>query len=362
MTSIALIGCGSIAKFHVNGLAAAKATVPLVVDPNPTAAAAAAGVLGAATAGDWRAAISDSRIDTLWVCTPTGFHREIVTAALNAGKHVVCEKTLTNSAADSLALARLAEKQGRLLFTSYMKRFFPAVERAKALMPGLGQVTSVHLRTHQPVGCDMITGAVPACFTPNADGTPSAVHRMAGGGILTCGGSHILDLLIHLVGKPTSVFGRAWTRPGHDVEFMYHGLMDLPNGAVGHIDGTWHPLDGVGVTGTGWDERIEINATGGRLEILTPVWDRPTDQPCRLRHFDLATRSWREESFAAACPFARADAFFLGQLAAGDQGKVDRYTGYRVDAVIEALYASARAGKPVALDWQDGACGAGKAG
>ena len=90
-----------------------------------------------------------SRPSKVVVLTPSASHAEIVRAALNGGKHVVCEKTLTLDPRESLALGRLAEERQRMLFTSYMKRFFPAVQLDLLNVPFLR-------REHNPVYRDFL--------------------------------------------------------------------------------------------------------------------------------------------------------------------------------------------------------------
>ena len=70
---------------------------------------AAAGRLGwAAAETDWRALISRDDVELVDVCTPGDLHAEIAVAALDAGKHVLCEKPLANTVAEAEAMATAA--------------------------------------------------------------------------------------------------------------------------------------------------------------------------------------------------------------------------------------------------------------
>lgn len=351
---IGVIGCGYISRFHFQSIAAAGARVAIVSDLKAENAAARAGEFACAATADWRAVVAHPEVQAVVCCAPSAMHAPIAKAALEAGKHVISEKTLALDPADSLALGRLAQARNLRLYVNYMKRFFPAVEEAARILPGLGPVISAQVRAHHPAPFDLSDPASSHPFFAPGDDGHSPIWKASGGGVLTCSGSHVLDLLIHLAGRPTSVYGRTLRRSGHDAEFMFHGLLDLPGGAVAHLDCIWHPHRRVGFERRGWDESIEIIASRGRLVLRFPVWDAPERAAARLEVYDEASGSWSERAFDSINPFTAAGAHFIAQIAAGAQGPMDPFTGYRVDAVIAALLRSAATGTPEALRWQDG--------
>jgi predicted dehydrogenase len=198
----------------------------------------------------------------------------------------------------------------------------------------------------------MHTGAIPPWFAPGADGK-SAIMKKSGGGILSCGGSHILDLLLFLVGKPTQVYGRRFMRPGCDLDFMFHAVMDLPAGGVVHFEGNWHALKKIGYERRGWDEGFEISGTQGRLILETPVWNEPWHNAVRLRCYDNAAESWTEYETPIVNPYAEAEKAFLATVAAGaPQIEPDPFSGYRVDELIDTLWRSASENRPLSMNWQ----------
>jgi predicted dehydrogenase len=349
---LGVVGAGYISRFHFRAFRETKAAVQVVADLNADAARAAAAPFGAAVASDWRAVVSHPDVNTVVVLTSSPVHHEVVKAALENDKHVICEKTLTLRGRDSLELGRLAERRDRMLFVSYMKRFFPAVQQAKALIPRLGRITSVYCRTYQGGSKDDLhTGPLPPTWTPGADGK-SPIMRLAGGGILVCGGSHVFDLLLFLVGKPNRVYARQFRRPDSDVDFMTHALLDFDNGACGHFEGNWHPLYRIGYQRSGWDEGFEISGANGRLVLETPVWNEPERNAPVLRHYDNGTGAWTDYATDAVCPFGQAERHFLAQLAKGEQGSHDRYVGYRTDHLLETTQRSATEDRPLDLAWE----------
>lgn len=349
--AVGVVGAGGISRFHFRAFEQLGTEVRVVCDVDRAKAKPHVERFGADYAESYEAVVARDDVEAVVVLSPSPTHYEIARAALHAGKHVVCEKTLTLSAGESLELARLAESEGLLLFTSYMKRFFPAVRKARELMGRLGHVMSVYCRTYQPVGADVHTGSVPAGFRPDESGR-SRVMRMSGGGILVCGGSHILDLLLFLVGKPVSVFGRRFMREGADVDFMFHAIMDLPDGGVVHFEGNWHPLKRIGYEARGWDEGFEISGVDGRLVLRTPVWNQPEHNAAVLGHYDNRAEQWTRYAFDAVDPFLLAETHFQERIERGEQGEMDRYVGYRVDELIETAWRSAQRNEPQAVAWQ----------
>jgi predicted dehydrogenase len=265
----------------------------------------------------------------------------------------VCEKTLTLSADASFALAAAAEEKGLCFYTSYMKRFFSATQKARDLIGGLGHIASVYCRTYQPTLGNAYTGDIPPFHRRDASGS-SPMKRLAGGGVLVAGGSHVCDLLLHFVGAPSRVTGRLFERPDEsDVDFVAHAMMDLPGGGTVHFEANWHPYDRIGPNRDGWDEAFEVNGAGGRVEFKTPMWNAPERHAPILRKYDAETHAWTEYTFPIENPFYLAEAHFQACIAKGEQGPQDRYTGYRADRLLEAIAASARnQGAWVDLDWR----------
>ena len=223
---LGVVGAGYISKFHYRAYEELKTPVVAISDLDADRAAAYVKTFGATYCRDYRELLANPQINTVAILGPTGIHGEVAKAALEQGKHVICEKTLTLNSQESLELGRLAEQKGLILYTSYMKRFFPAVQKAHELMPSLGHIMSVYCRTYQGVGNNMHTGPILPAWTRGADGK-SPIMRMAGGGVLVCGGSHIFDLLLYLVGKPKRVYARQLRRRDSDLYLMTHALFDL---------------------------------------------------------------------------------------------------------------------------------------
>ena len=83
---------------------------------------------------DWRSVVRRPDVDLVDICTPNNSHAEMAIAALQAGKHVVCEKPLAMNVKECVAMARAAKTAKRLNFVCYNYRRVPAVALAQQLV------------------------------------------------------------------------------------------------------------------------------------------------------------------------------------------------------------------------------------
>ena len=348
--NVAIIGCGRMARHHLDGIERAKARVTWVSDLRPEAAAELAKRTGAKVAAHYRDALADPAVQAVCVTTITSGHKQACLDAIAAGKAVICEKTLTEDPADSWMVVRAAEAAGTPLFVDYMKRFLPAVEKAKELMPAIGRIITTHVRCWQPWG-DLWTEMPKdgACHTP--PGGTSEVVRNNGGGVLMCGGSHAIDLTLHLLGRPSRVYAHVDILPGRDYDVHAGAMLATANGPV-HLSVVAHPHGRFGYERDGWDERIEILGTHGRLEICCPIWDQGSSKASLLIH-DAADGTRTEHRCAAVSPFALSVSAFCAAIASGRQDLQSRMTGYEADEVLHAITRSGREQRPVDIAWRD---------
>ncbi len=344
-----VIGCGNISQFHFAGLEKAGVKVKWVCDLVESNAAPYAARFDAAYTDDWKKVVGDPQVNTIVVTALSSVHKPVCLAAIAAGKAVICEKTLTENPEDSLEIVQAAEARGTLFYTSYMKRFIPAVVRAKSLLPALGRIVSTHIRSHQCWG-DLWDGNPESGFFHTPPDGMSAVRRNYGGGILVCGGSHILDLIVFLLGRPGKVYGKVYQPADRDYDLHAMALLETDNGPV-NFEVMAHPLRRIGFLRDGWDERVEINGVNGRLEIYSAKWDDPYCKASRLVHYDNTTGDATEYRFDAVSPFDEAIAWFCGNIARGEQGEQSRWTGYEVDALLAHIRRSAASGDAVSIDW-----------
>jgi len=344
----AIIGCGNMSKYHVDGINMAGSSIRYACDTNNVAAEAVAKLTGARSTPDYRHVLDDELTDVVHILVNSNLHRRFCIEALEAGKHVICEKTLSESASDSQAIVDAAKQNGRMLFTSYMKRYIPSIVQAKSLIGELGRVVSGRFFTRQMWG-DLWNGS-PAdeFFKIGSDGRSEVVKRF-GGGILHCGGSHILDLICFLLGLPERVRA-SQIRPDYlDYDLktsatLYLGDLDIQFEALAHN------LPYTGLLGDGWDEGFEIIGTKGRLLWKSSLWDDVNSKSSVL----IYERSSGETStyqYQPVSPFSLAIKAFHNDIISGTQTVQTPDTGYHVDLLIETMIQSATRDRTEIITW-----------
>ncbi len=349
MTRVGIIGCGGIARFHCEGYERAGAQVVHACDVRREAARDVAERCGARCSTDYRTLLDDPEVELVSVCTTAGTHREICLAAVDAGKGVVCEKTLTENPADAAKVVRAAAESGAFLATAYMKNFFPAVRKAAELLADMGPITSLYARTFQP-SAGVWADPLPTGMLEH----PSPPVRKYGGGALVCGGSHVLNLVHRFAGRPERVSARMQSRDGLDFDVQACALLHLPGGGSCHFEAMWHPMAAIGYERNGWDERFEINTPAGRLEIYTVLWHRPESNGVLLVHHDAASGRMTEHRFEPVNVFDVEMAEMLRAFEAGETPSPSGVDGYVVDELIAHVAESAaRDGETLDVQWRD---------
>lgn len=144
---IAIVGTGMIAAVHRRAALLAGAEVRGVAASSPERARDVARSWNLPRGyRDIDEAIADPQVQVVHVCTPNHLHRAMAQAALEAGKHVVCEKPLATSLDDARALAALATANGRVATVPFVYRYHPVVREARARIAqgDLGPLRLIH--------------------------------------------------------------------------------------------------------------------------------------------------------------------------------------------------------------------------
>jgi predicted dehydrogenase len=189
----------------------------------------------AESSDDWREVIARDDIDLVDIVTPGSSHAEIAIAALEAGKHVLCEKPLANSVGEAAAMADAARRAASLGVASmvgFTYRRVPAVTLARDLVAAgrLGEIRQLTASYHQDWLADPL---VP--FSWRLD------RASAGSGALGDIGAHAIDLAQFITGERlAAVSGIVETLvPVRPVAGAAHGLSGTASGASPH-EGSSH--------------------------------------------------------------------------------------------------------------------------
>jgi predicted dehydrogenase len=139
----AVVGTGFIGVVHVDALRRLGVEVTGVVGSTPERAAAKPGL--PAPYASFEAMLADPAVDVVHITSPNRLHHKQAAAALAAGKHVVCEKPLAMTSAETAELLRLAEQSGLVHAVNFNIRFYPQCQEARARIRagGIGDVRLV---------------------------------------------------------------------------------------------------------------------------------------------------------------------------------------------------------------------------
>jgi UDP-N-acetylglucosamine 3-dehydrogenase len=269
----AVIGCGSIARHrHVKELAENKQAKLIslcdIVKPRAEELAKQYGVPKVYT--DWREAVADKEVDAVVVATPNYLHAPMTIAALQAGKHVLCEKPMATSAAEAEQMIAAAKAAGRFLMIGHNQRLMPPHVKAKEILQSgrLGRVLTFRT-TFGHAGPEgwCVDKSVNSWFFRKSEAFVGAMGDL---------GVHKADLIRWLLGEEVVEVGAFVTT--RDKRYANGELIDVDdnatcvlrteNGIIGNLIASWTYRGGEdngtilycekGVLSIGYDPRFQV--------------------------------------------------------------------------------------------------------
>ena len=218
---LGIVGAGRFATFLADATADLPGvSVAMVADQNTDRGDALANRHRARSVGSWETLLRDDDVDVVVVATPPGSHALLVRAALEAGKHVFCEKPLATSAAEASALVGPVEQSGRVLVVDHVLRYNPILRALVRLGPSGPSSPDGPRSSAGPSGPgDGLLGRLQRfCF--ENDASDEDLHpdhwfwdTAQSGGIFVEHGVHFFDAATMLAGTPaTSVQASAARR------------------------------------------------------------------------------------------------------------------------------------------------------
>jgi predicted dehydrogenase len=352
----AVLGVGVIGVSPVRGWAATAHIPALRALPNyeiralsahrAESAHAAGEVFGvSATFSDHEQLVTQPDIDVVAVTVKVPHHRELVSAALAAGKAVYCEWPLGRDLDDARAMAALAAEQEVRTVVGLQARQAPAIEFVQQLLSDgyVGEVLSTTM-----VGLSVLGDVL---VQPNA----YMLDKTNGANVLTIAVGHSLDILNYVLGEFTDLSAVSdLRRPLITIEETGEQNGTLTSGATASI----HVREAVaGGTGFLW----EINGTDGTLRItadaaqpqifpLTVAGARGGNEPTELPLPPASTQKWPALTSLEGAPaynVGRAYAAFAADIDNGTHTVPDFADAVRRHEVIAAIERSAASGERV---------------
>jgi predicted dehydrogenase len=291
------------------------------------AAAFAAEFGGVRAHASYQALLADPEVDALYVPLPNALHEEWTVRALEAGKHVLCEKPLAPTAAACRRMGEAAAANGRLLMEAFMYRFHPRT-RAVARLVADGAIG----RPRRLEAAFTFAVRDPANVRLSAD--------LAGGALLDVG-CYTVDAARRMLGEEPveAVAFATYGDSGVDVETV--GLLRFPSGAVASV--------ACALT-LPRREHLAVHGEAGRVEV-----DRAFVASHEALGYDVvdAAGATARHAVDGVDQYRRMVEAFADRVLGRpvDAPASDAAEAARTVAVLEALAASARrGGAPVAVD------------
>ncbi len=250
-TGVAVVGAGHWGPHLIKNFADhPEAEVLWVIDTDPDRRAVAAGRYPQArTSGNLDVALGDDAVEAVVIATPTSTHYELVRAALEAGRHVLVEKPITDDVEAARRLCDLASEKDLVLMVGHVFLFNPAIDMARTLIERgeLGRVYYLAMRRTNlgPVRVDV-----------------NAAWDLA---------AHDISVANYWLGtgpEAVSAGGGSWINPGiEDAVFLN---LRYPDDVMVHIEASWLS-----------PRKVREIAVVGEAKMLT-VDDMNLNEPVRI--------------------------------------------------------------------------------
>jgi D-xylose 1-dehydrogenase (NADP+, D-xylono-1,5-lactone-forming) len=268
--------------------------------------------------GSYEALLEDPDVEAVYISLPNALHCPWSIRAVEAGKHVLCEKPMSRRAAEVEEAFDAAERAGRILSEAFMYRHNPQTRRLTEIVAG-GAIGELRL--------------VRSCFSFSLyDPEDVRLRTDLEGGSLIDVGCYCVSGSRLLAGEPELVYGQRRVGPS-GTDWVFTGSMRYPNDVLALFD-----------CGTALPDRDELEAIGSEGSLFL-------DDPWHARRPVIELR---RDGSVERIELEPVDSYRLELENVSDaiRGEAEPLLG-RDDAVanaraVEALYASAESGEPVA--------------
>ena len=348
---VGIIGTGSISNEHIQAyLKNPRVELYAFCDINPDQLAMMAEKYGVTrTFTDYNEMLSDPELDAVSVCTWNSVHAPATIAALNAGKHVLCEKPMALNAEEARQMKEAADRNGKLLMIGFVRRYGNDCKIMEDFVNSgyFGDIyysKATYLRRNG-----------------NPGGWFGDKSRSGGGPLIDLG-VHVIDLTRYLMGKPrpVSVYcatfqklfnrpniisdGKAYTSSSReekvicDVEDLATAMIRYDNGSVLHFEASFS-------LNIKKDEgKIEFFGTKGGAKL-----DPDLEMYSEINNYMADVTLTNETSLSFDGLFANEINHFVDCILDGVPCKSPAEDGITLMEILDAAYESARTGHEVIL-------------
>ena len=340
---LGILGAGNIADLNAAGyLSHPACDVVAVCDIDPIKANAAANRWGVEVVTTDPAELLNLDIDAVEVLTPTHLHHEHVLAAVNAGKHVSCQKPLANGIAEAREMIAASARAGVVLRVSECFCHYPPLERARELIRtgAIGRPLAVHIRT--------VVGRTDSAFQAglNAQGYVWRLDEHSPGG-------HLFDDMVHKYAMAGWLVDAEVTRVQaamRRTDFFFEPLAavfeyDHPE-LLGTMQVAYAKNMDIPSRYYGADEFFEVQGEEGLLWVTRATGELLDLSPVVL-HRGGHSEEIKDLDADWGAGFRRASEHFVDSLLAGTVPEMTPTEAIRVLQLCFAVYQSANEGRAV---------------
>jgi predicted dehydrogenase len=288
-------------------------------------AEAAANALGISKAyGSYEELLRDQEIEAVYNPLPNQLHVPWTLKAVEAGKHVLCEKPLGLTAEEARALLPARDRAGVKIGEAFMVRTHPQWLRTREIIETgqIGMLRSI------------------AGFFSYFNRDPSNIRNVAewgGGGLMDIGCYPITTSRFVFREEPARVMGLIERDPEMKIDRLTSAILDFPSGQSIFTCSTQLVPN----------QRMQFFGTQGRIEVEIP-FNAPNDRPCRIfidNEGDLFGRSVRTEEFATCDQYTIQGDVFSRAIREGGEVPVPVEDAIKNMSVIDAIFRSAESGR-----------------
>ncbi|WP_170415884.1 inositol 2-dehydrogenase [Ruegeria atlantica] len=329
MLKIGLLGAGRIGRVHAEAISAHPQTeMTAISDAVNAAAVDLAGEYGARVQSS-EEIIGDATIDAVLIATPTDTHSELIEAATQAGKAVLCEKPVDLDLERAKICQKAAAATGQPVMLGFNRRFDPNFQALKAAFDS-GEVGKAELLS--------ITSFDPA--------PPPVSYVKVSGGLYRDMMIHDFDMSNYLMGQMPVTISAVGTSVV-DPEIGQAGDVDTAVVTMTYADGSLAVIKNSRRAAYGYDQRVELLGSQGLLQahnilensVVKSTADGVTGAKPTYFFLERYMSAYRAEWDA----FTRA-------VQSGSDMPVTLKDGVAALAMAEAATRSARSGRPVAME------------